>query len=263
MSKNTPHKQGSFCWIDLGTTDAASAKNFYGALFGWTFVDLPTGGGGTYTMCKLEGADAAAFYELGPEQAGVSPHWMTYIAVDDVDQMSARAREFGATILKAPFDVMEVGRMAVLQDPSGATISFWQGKQHFGVGTTREPGSLCWSELFSTNPTKAGAFYAKTLEWETSSHDMGPMGTYTLFSRAGEGKQGQIGGMMAMPPHMAGVPSHWLTYFAVADVDASAAQVAELGGKVVMPPQDIPNIGRFAIAQDPGGASFALYKNAH
>ncbi|MSP26221.1 MAG: VOC family protein, partial [Myxococcales bacterium] len=125
------------------------------------------------------------------------------------------------------------------------------------------PGALCWNELFTTDVGAAGAFYTGTLGWETASFDMGPMGMYTLFSRAGEGKEGQVGGMMAMPPEMQGAPSNWLTYFAVVDVDASAATVSALGGTVVSPPADIPNIGRFAIVQDPQGATFALYKNMH
>jgi predicted enzyme related to lactoylglutathione lyase len=92
---------------------------------------------------------------------------------------------------------------------------------------------------------------------------MGPMGTYTMFSRKGEGKAGQIGGMIAMPAEMKGVPSHWLVYFDTKDVDASVKKAETLGGKVVVPATDIPNIGRFAIVQDTTGAAFALYTNAH
>jgi hypothetical protein len=126
-----------------------------------------------------------------------------------------------------------------------------------------EPGALTWNELFTDNVDAAGKFYVQTIGWKTEAVDMGPMGTYTLFQRAGEDKEGNAAGMMKLSPDMQGVPPHWLAYFAVADCDASAKKVGELGGKVVVPPTDIPNIGRFAIAQDPQGATFALFKMGH
>lgn len=263
MPERSDYKHGTFSWIDLGTTDAAAAKKFYGALFGWTFDDQPAGPGMTYTMCKLGGRDAAALYTMDKTMQGMPPHWASYITVDDVDARTKKAAQGGGKVLKEAFDVMDVGRMSVIQDPTGAIVNFWQPKKHPGAGVVNEPGALTWNELFTNNVDAAGKFYVQTIGWKTEAVDMGPMGTYTLFQRGGEDKEGNAAGMMKLSPDMAGVPPHWLAYFAVADCDASAKQVAELGGKVVVPPTDIPNIGRFAIAQDPQGATFALFKMGH
>lgn len=263
MTTKTEHKPGSFSWAELATTDADAAKKFYGGLFGWTFDDSPAGPDMIYTMCKLGGKSAAALYKMGAEmQKGVPPHWASYISVSDVDATTKKAKDNGGKVLKDPFDVMEFGRMSVIQDPTGAALCLWQAKKHIGAEVVREPGSITWLELYTTNPDVAGSFYAKTIGWATASHDMGPAGTYTMFNMPGSEKEG-VGGMMKMPPDMANVPSNWLPYFEVADCDASAKKASELGGKLLMPPTDIPDIGKFAIVQDPQGATFAIYKNLH
>lgn len=261
MAIRTSHPHGAFSWVELGTTDPASAKKFYGALFGWTFVDMPAGPGMTYTMCKLGEHHCAALYGMGESMKGVPPHWASYITVESVDATAKAAAENGGKVLKQPFDVLDVGRMAVIEDPTGAMFCLWTAKNHIGVDVIHEPGSLTWNELFTSDTARAAEFYRKTIGWSTEAVDMGPMGTYTLFNRPGE--RANTAGMIPLGPHMKGVPPHWLAYFAVADCDASAREVSALGGRVVAPPMDIPNIGRFAIAQDPQGASFAVYKGAH
>jgi len=263
MPIHTDFKHGTFSWVDLGTTDADAAKRFYGGLFGWTFDDMPAGPNMTYTMCKLNGVDACGLYKMGAEMKGMPPNWAAYINVDNVDERTKKVTANGGKVLKDAFDVMDAGRMSVIQDPSGGIVSLWQSKGT-RKSVAKDPGALCWNELFSTNVDAAGKFYIQTIGWTTESMDMGPMGTYTLFNREGETKEdGNAAGMLNMPPNMKGVPSHWLSYFAVTDCDASAKKVSELGGKVVMPPMDIPNIGRFAIVQDPQGATFALFKTTH
>lgn len=261
MTTYTKHEHGTFSWVDLATTDAASAKKFYGGLFGWTFDDMPAGPGSTYSMCKLGGKRVCALYTMGREMQGVPPNWTSYVTVDDVDATTKKAAANGGTIIKDAFDVMDVGRMSLVQDPSGAVLALWQAKKHHGADVKNEPGALTWNEVFTTNVDAAGKFYAQTLGWKTEAVDMGKMGTYTLFQNAGE--KNNAGGMMAMPPNMKGVPSHWLAYFQVTDCDASTKKVGELGGKVMMPPMDIPNIGRFSIVQDREGATFGLFKMGH
>jgi uncharacterized protein len=264
MPTQTKYEQGSFSWVDLGTTDANAAKKFYGGLFGWEFDDQPAGPGMTYSMAKLGGQTVCALYTMGKEMQGTPPHWLSYITVDDADATTKKATASGGKVMKEPFDVMTHGRMAVLTDPSGAHVALWQPKGHIGAEVKQDPGTLCWNELFTTNVDQAGKFYVQTFGWKTESIDMGPMGTYTLFNREGAAKgAGNIGGMLAMPPNMKGVPSNWLAYFAVTDVDASTKKAESLGGATIAPPMDIPNIGRFSIVKDPQGAVFALYKNAH
>lgn len=261
MPKMSKYGHGDFSWVDLGTTDSGAAKKFYGGLFGWAFDDQPAGPGMTYSMATVGGERVCALYTMGKEMEGIPPHWLSYVTVDDADAIAKKATANGGKVMKEPFDVMTYGRMAVLTDPSGAAIAVWQPKEHNGASLKGDPGALCWNELYSTNVDAAGKFYANTFDWKTKAVDMGPMGTYTLFGR--DGKDNNVGGMINMPPNMKGVPSNWVAYFATDDVDASAKKAEALGGKTMMKPMDIPNIGRFCIVQDPQGAVFALYKNAH
>jgi uncharacterized protein len=257
------HAQGTFSWAELATTDAAGAKKFYSSLFGWSIEDMPAGPGMIYSMAKVGvgvGAEyASALYEMGEGMKGVPPHWASYITVDDVDASAKKVLEQGGKLVKEPFDVLDVGRMAVAADPSGAQFCLWTARKHIGAGVLHDPGAMTWNELSTDNVDRAGKFYANVIGWTTHAVDMGKAGVYTLFNRDGE--KGNAAGMM--PLMQPGVPPNWLVYFAVTDCDQSAKQVEELGGKVLAPPMDIPNIGRFAVVQDPQGATFALYKGAH
>jgi hypothetical protein len=213
-------------------------------------------------MVMQGGKPICALYEMGKDMQGVPPNWASYIAVDNADDVAKKTTANGGKVLKEPFDVMSFGRMAVLQDPTGATFCVWQAKDHVGAHVVQEPGTMCWNELFTNNVDAAGKFYVNTIGWVTKAIDMGPMGTYTLFNRKND-DQNNAGGMMALPPHMKGAPPHWLAYFAVTDCDASAKKAADLGAKTLLPPTDIPNIGRFSIVQDPQGAVLALFKSTH
>jgi predicted enzyme related to lactoylglutathione lyase len=109
-------KIGTFCWADLGTNDQPGAKAFYGNLFGWTAVDAPVGPDQFYTMFQIDERQVGAAYTLRPDQVehGVGPHWMLYVAVENVDATTSKAESLGATVLAPPFDVFDAGRMAVL-----------------------------------------------------------------------------------------------------------------------------------------------------
>jgi predicted enzyme related to lactoylglutathione lyase len=249
---------GSFCWPELATTDQGAAIAFYRDLFGWDVNDQPMGPGETYSLFRLRGKDAGAAYTMRPEErkAGAPPHWNAYVKVSSADDAARRAQELGATVFAPPFDVMESGRMAVLQDPTGAVFQVWQPRKHAGIRVTNEPGALCWTELTTRDTKRAETFYTELFGW-TPKHSSASAGMdYTEFSVQG---QPSIG-MMAMPPMMpAGMPSYWMPYFQVADVDASAARAKTLGGAQHMPPGDIPGTGRFAVLADPQGAVFAIY----
>jgi len=257
------YEQGSFCWAELGTPDVLGAKEFYGALLGWTFEDTPLGPNQVYTMCLRDKKRVAAMYSLsgGFAPSGAPPHWAAYIAVDSVDATADRVLSAGGTVIKEPFDVPGEGRMAVCQDPTGAMFCVWHSATNPGVEIKHQPGALTWHELFTTDAPKAGRFYSEVIGWLLEPVDMGPMGVYTLLRRPGQSDN--KGGMMAIGPHMVGAPSHWLTYFAVENVDASTERARSLGASVQAPPTDIPDIGRFSVVCDPQGAVVALYQNAH
>ena len=262
MTTQTSYKHGKFSWIELNTTDASSAKRFYAGLLGWAFDDRPAGPGMTYSLAKLGDRVVGGLFEMTKEMAAHAPsHWASFIAVNDVDATAKKAVECGGKLIDAPFDVMDLGRMAVLADPTGAIIRLWTARKRIGADVTNEIGALCWNELYATDVDSARKFYESVIGWQTDAVDMGPMGTYTLLKVPGDPKN--VGGLMPMPPGMKGAPSHWLVYIEVEDCDASTKKAIELGGRTLMAPMDIPNTGRFSIVQDPTGAAFALYKNSH
>lgn len=255
MSNVTEHAPGSFCWMELGTTDAASAKAFYSQLFGWNTTDSPAGPDTVYTMLQRGDENVGGLYEMNEEQQaqGIPPHWLSYVATDNVDDKAAKADDLGGTVVMEPFDVMDVGRMAVLQDPSGATFALWQARNHIGADVVGEPGALCWAELATRDPAAATAFYTGLFGWDTQVQNMGS-GPYTSFLH---GEQ-PVGGMLRMTEEWGDIPPHWMPYFGVAACDAAIETAKELGGAVNFGPIDIPDAGRFAVITDPQGAAFSI-----
>jgi hypothetical protein len=215
------------------------------------------GPSGVYTILKQNGKDVGALYTMPEEMTsnGVPPHWMSYISVANADETAAKAKSLGATLMKEPFDVFTMGRMAVIQDPTGALFALWQPGTHPGAGVVNTPNSLCWNELATKDAAKAGEFYSGVFGWEKNVQQMGPM-TYTSFMNGDR----PAGGMYEPGPEMGEVPPNWMVYFAVTDTDATVASATELGGKSCVPPMDVPGVGRMAVMTDPQGAAFAVIK---
>jgi uncharacterized protein len=249
MGDRDSYPPGTFCWADLGTTDAASAKTFYARVFGWEAVDAPAGDGGTYTTFKLDGRDVAALYEMGEqEREQLTPHWSSYVSVEDVDAAAARARELGAEVMADPLDVMEAGRMAVVRDPTGALVHLWQPRGQVGAGRVNDPGCMCWNGLASPDPARARDFFTELLGWTVEPEESG----YGVI-KLGDAING------GMRPLQDGEPTHWLVYFTVASLDEAVAAVREAGGSIIAGPMVTP-VGRVAAVGDPQGAAFALYE---
>ena len=259
MSVVEKHAPGSFCWVELGTTNASAAKTFYNALFGWQSQDMPMGPDQVYTMLNLGGKTVGAMYNLDKnmQQMGIPPHWMLYIAVSNADQASAKAKTLGATVMKEPFDVFDAGRMAVIQDPAGATFCIWQANKNTGIQLAGEPNTLCWSELWTTDTAKAIEFYTKLFGWSTKTSTDAPQ-EYIEVSNQGN----PMGGVMKIMKEWGNVPPAWSPYFMVTNCDASAAKINQLGGSTKMAPTDIPKVGRFAVVTDPQGAVFQIIQMA-
>lgn len=257
MQEAPEYKPGTFCWVELGTSDDQAAKKFYTQLFDWDSVDSPMGEHGVYTILKLNGKDVGGLYKLMPDMVaqGVPAHWLSYVSVASADESAAKAKELGATLLQEPFDVSTIGRMAVVKDPTGAVFSLWEPKEHRGSGIYNVPGSLCWNELGTNDMKAAGDFYSSLFGWAREDMPGGPI-EYTMF-RNGERA---AGGMYGITPEMGPIPPHWLVYFAVDDCDAKVQKATELGAQIMKPADDIPEIGRFAILIDPQGAAFAIIK---
>jgi predicted enzyme related to lactoylglutathione lyase len=253
MGERTQYTPGTFSWTDLTTTDQAAAKAFYSALFGWEVTDMPVGDGVVYSMASLDGKPVAAISPQPQQQrdAGAPPLWNSYITVENADQTLARAEELGATVHAPAFDVMEAGRMGVVQDPQGAYFLVWQPNQHIGARLVNAPGALSWNELGSPDLDGSASFYGELFGWTTTPME-GADPPYLVISNDGHSNGG------IRPPAPPGTPPSWLVYFATAEIEASLAKATELGGQVFVEATDI-GIAKIAVVQDPQGAVFALY----
>jgi predicted enzyme related to lactoylglutathione lyase len=209
-----------------------------------------------YSIFKLEGRDAAAAYTLRPEmlQAGVPPHWMLYVAVESADDTASRAEKLSGKVVASPFDVFDFGRMAVFQDPTGATLSIWQAKKHIGIGIAGVSGTLCWADLNTPDPKSAGKFHTALFGWKLSPSEDG-----SGYEHIVNGEE-PIGGIPPASQHPPGTPPHWLPYFLVANIDTSAAKAESLGATFYLRPMTMEKVGRIAVLADPQGAVFAFYQ---
>ena len=260
MSTIEKHTPGSFCWIELGTTDQAAAKKFYGSLLGWDVREFPMGPNETYTIFQVAGRDAAAGYTMRPEERaqGIPPNWLPYIAVESADAKAEQAKSAGGSLLHEPFDVGEMGRMAVITDPTGAVFAIWQAKASKGIGVADENGALCWADLNTPDPQRASKFYSELFGWKFELSEKDSSGY--LHIKNGET---YIGGIPPCRPESDKIPAHWMAYFQVANCDASVAQATQQGARSFMPPMTLEGVGKFGILADPQGAVFAIFQPIH
>jgi hypothetical protein len=204
-----------------------------------------------YPMIKVGGTTHGGF---GTAQGGAPSHWLGHVLVEDVDETARRAEGAGATIVAAPFDIPEIGRMAVIADPQGAVLSAYASA---GDPPASE-GTFVWDELMTSDVDAAKDFYGEVFGWTNQSMDMGEGMTYTIFKRAGDV---DAAGCMRITEGMQ-APPHWLPYVATDDVDATVARAKELGATIFQEGMDVPGVGRIAVVQDPVGAVFGLFKGS-
>ena len=241
-------------WVDLSTSDPAAAHAFYSKLFGWDIEVSTDPQYGGYAMAKSGGHDVAG---IGPKQSAEAPSaWSVYIGTTDAEELTKKVQTAGGTVIAPPFDVGDQGRMAVFQDPAGAFISAWQPAEmgEFHAGGTNQFG---WAELWIRGIEKAQPFYEQVFGWtaKTSPTSEGAP-PYTEFQLGGHSV---AGGMEMDATVPAEVPTHWLVYFNVEDVDGAFKTAMEAGGHELMAPMDFPG-GRFAVLHDAQGAVFGLLK---
>lgn len=247
MAKRTSHPAGTPSWVDIGSPDPAATAAFYSGLLGWEVEQLGEEAGG-YAMARIEGDDVAG---IGPQQAPGLPYWTTYITVDDVAATAEKVEAAGGMVLVPPMDVLDAGEFAVFADNHGAAFSVWRPKASIGAYRVNEPGTLCWNELNTRHTDDAKTFYTEVFGW-----GWGPTSPDYAEFMVGDRV---VGGMMPMPEQVPDeVPDHWMVYFAVADINAAAAKVKELGGQTMMDPFPASDVGTMVVAMDPHGAIFSL-----
>jgi predicted enzyme related to lactoylglutathione lyase len=248
---------GRYIWYELITTDLDAASRFYDDVVGWTHEDM-TGGDMTYRVVKANG-DGVGGMLIIPQEAkamGAPPSWTGYVCVDDCDAAADKIKRLGGQVIRAPGDIPDVGRFAVVADPQGAVFEIMTPlpmdppRPHAARG---EKGHTSWHELYTGEVEPAFAFYAEMFGWrKDEAMDMGPMGTYQLYAN----QDGVIGGMMKKPPQFAR-PS-WLYYFQVGDIDAAVDRLTKGGGQVFNGPMQVPGGDWIIQGADPQGAMFAL-----
>jgi predicted enzyme related to lactoylglutathione lyase len=254
MPEITSYETGKPCWADVTVPDVDAGAEFYSKLFGWMAEKAPQPEAGGYTMFSKGGKNVAAASPPTPGSEGIPPHWTVYLASDDADATAGKIRDAGGQVLMDPFDVFDSGRMTIAVDPTGAAFGVWQAGTHIGAQLRGEPGTMNWSECQTKDPAAARAFYEQVFGYEVEEAQMGGPDPYILLKLNGE----PAAGLIKIGADWGDVPSNWSVVFEVDDTDAAVAKVQELGGRVLMEPRDLPEVGRFAVVADPWGAAFQV-----
>lgn len=254
----TSHIPGMFSYADLVTNDFSGARGFYTKLFGWeASPEMPTGDGGVYASLMKDGRTAVGLMGMSEQmrEAHVPPSWNAYVTVENADAVAAKAKNLGGNPIFEPFDVMDAGRMAAIQDPTGAVFCIWQPKAAIGAEVFGESGALCWTELYTSDTAAAASFYESLFGWDLTIIPMQDGQTYSMFQLDGE----PVAGMMAIRTEWGGVPPNWSVYLGVEDIHSALTQTKALGGSVELEPVPVPDIGTFALLKDPQGGYFLVF----
>ncbi|KUO16057.1 VOC family protein [Streptomyces dysideae] len=251
---------GSPCWLDLGAPDVRAAAAFYGAVLGWEFASMGEGEDWEGGMFQKDGKTVAGLGRLTEE--GARSAWMIYYSVTDADATTQAVERAGGTVRVMPTDLDDWGRMAQYSDPSGGQFAVWQPGKNTGFELADEPGSLSWTELYTSDAATAREFYGDVFAWQFSDMELpGGGGTYTLITPAGLPGERMQGGLMELPKEnlaLANGRPYWHPVFNVTDCDAAVAKVTENGGSVQMGPEDAEGVGRLAVCLDPSNADFVV-----
>ena len=257
----TKHQPGMFSWADMPVLDIEKAQAFYTRLLGVDASSTPVGPGMAYVVLNKAGKSCCALYPVTEEQMqqrGGRSWWLSYFTVEDADATAARAKELGGAVFAGPFDVFDAGRLAIIQDPAGAMFAVWQAKQGIGAEVFGEPGALAWNELYTNDVAAATTFYGGLFGWQANAATGGDGGAYNVFTLEGQ----PACGMMAIREEWGPVPPNWSIYLAVENLETSLELVKEMGGKVLFPPMEVENVGRFSMIQDPMGAYLSVIQIA-
>src|SRR3954470_404646 len=249
---------GTPSWVELSTPDPDASAAFYGDVLGWGATEPGDPETGGYRMFQSGEANVAGL--MGHMQEGQPTAWASYVSVSDAEETAQKVQGAGGSVMVAPMDVMDLGRMAVFVDPTGAVFGVWQPQEFAGDDLVNEPVSLMWNEIHTPDTDAEVAFYRSVFGWDAGKPTFeGAPDTYTIWSLG----EHNVGGMMEMVEGMfpPGTPPHWSVCFAVADADDTVAKARAHGGTIVAEPMDMP-IGRFAAIVDPQGAAFTIMQPA-
>jgi predicted enzyme related to lactoylglutathione lyase len=247
------HHVGKVIWADLVTPDLEAAKHFYGALFGWTFREVP--GDPNYTLALLDGEAVAGLFQKALSRGQVQqPNWLTFLAVRDVDAAQQAARQHGGAVLVKRHDYPRRGRQAVLADPDGAVFAVLAAKGGDPTDYLAAPGEWIWSSLLVKDPKQETAFYKSLFGYDV--YDFASEGDPQHYILSGDGYA--RAGLNALPADSMRRHPHWLNFVRVTDAAVSASKAIELGGRVLVEPRIDRHGGQLAVLADPSGAIFGV-----
>ncbi|MFJ4027818.1 VOC family protein [Paenarthrobacter sp. NPDC089989] len=253
MTARTHYASGEPCWADLQTRDVAAAKDFYGALFGWTFKDLPTPDGRSYSQAFIDKDLVAVIAPQNPlqEAAGTRGQWNIYLAATDAEEVAEDAAHVGGKLEFGPEQVADTGTLAFVAPPGGGTTGIWQAGTHTGSHRFNEAGALAWAELLTPEPQAAVAFFQQLFAYEVTEYPQDDGGSYSTLMVRGD----EVAGIV---PAEDGDEAGWQVYFGVSDLRAAAYAAAAAGGDVLVEPEEFPEEGSLATIRDPQGGVLSL-----
>jgi predicted enzyme related to lactoylglutathione lyase len=253
MTARTKYAEGEPCWADLQTPDVAAAKDFYAAVFGWTYEDLPTPDGRSFARAFMGGHLVAAIAPQNPLQhaAGSHARWKIYLACSDAAATVQDAAHAGGTAEFGPEAIGDTGVLAFLGAPGGGTTGVWQAGTHTGSHLYDEPGALAWAELSTPEPQAAVGFLQQLFGHEVTEYPQDDGGSYSTLLVQG----GEVAGVV---PAEAGEEAGWQVYFGVADLLVAVQAAVAAGGEVLVEPDDHPGNGSLATIRDPQGGILNL-----
>jgi uncharacterized protein len=240
---------GKFVWFEYVTKEIDKAQGFFGEVFNWGVQKVPMPQG-DYAMISV-GERTIGGYLPTPPGAPPAAHWLTHLEVSDAQASCKQIESLGGKIGKAPIKVGDYGTMAIVFDSQNSYFALWQPAKSEPQPAPTD-NTFCWNELASADPEKSVAFYQAVGSFGHESKDMGPMGTYHLLTSDGQPRAGIM--KQSMPEQ----PTQWLPYVQVGNTDTTIAKAEKLGAKIVVPPMDVPGVGRFAIFVDPQGAGLGV-----
>jgi predicted enzyme related to lactoylglutathione lyase len=242
---------GLFAWYDIMAVDETATNPFYHGLFGWDFSAEARPNDG-YRMVTFGGQGLGGSLPWKTESG--RSHWMGYIQVTGIEEHVARARELGATIFVEQMEIPDVGKFAVLDDPTGAPFYLYEIVPEYrarSTGYDRGPGYVVWNELITNDLAAATAFYREIAGWELTPMSPEPL-SYTVAKVDGAPVAGLF--QPATPP----AHSAWIMSVETDDIDATIARAVELGGEVVHAANTVPGVGCTAWIADPTGGVIGL-----
>jgi predicted enzyme related to lactoylglutathione lyase len=171
---------GTPSWVELSSPDPDASAAFYRDVLGWGATEPGSAETGGYRMFQCGDKNVAGL--MGHMQEGQPTAWATYVSVADAEETSQKVLDAGGSVVVAPMDVMDLGRMAVFVDPTGAVFGVWQPKAFAGADLVNEPVSLTWNEVHTRDVDTDKAFYGSVFGWTAGRPEFeGAPDTYTVW----------------------------------------------------------------------------------